>query len=303
MNDGGVDLAPGANLRAETVPSVGWLVYYNHAWSDKWSSSIGYSEHRQNNTGGQLATAFHKGSYSSVNLLYATGEERHDRRRVHLGPTRKQDRPRQDRLPLAVLDEGLPSETPTTAPLIKIVDYPLLVFVASLLFLSFCIWVGARVLRRWSRPEESTRDDFGIVVGATLTLLGLLVGFGFSMAVGRYDQRKNLEEAEANAIGTEYLRADLLPAADADKVRALLHDYFEQRILFYTVRDPDRLREIDARTTALQTEMWSAVAAPAKAAPTPTSRSGRHGHERRAEFAGLHTGRLVEPDSPRGLAV
>lgn len=71
MNDGGVDLAPGTDLRAESVSSVGWLVFYNHFWSDKWSSSIGYSEHRQNNTGGQLATAFQKGSYSSVNLLYA----------------------------------------------------------------------------------------------------------------------------------------------------------------------------------------------------------------------------------------
>lgn len=71
MNDGGVDLAPGGNLRAEAVPSVGWLVYFTHAWNDKWSSSIGYSAHRQNNTGGQIATAFHEGSYSSVNVLYA----------------------------------------------------------------------------------------------------------------------------------------------------------------------------------------------------------------------------------------
>ncbi|MDM0110858.1 hypothetical protein QTI66_01795 [Variovorax sp. J22R133] len=71
MNDGGVDVAPDATLHAEAVPSVGWLVYYNHAWSDKWSSAIGYSEHRQNNTDGQLLTAFQKGSYSSVNLLYS----------------------------------------------------------------------------------------------------------------------------------------------------------------------------------------------------------------------------------------
>jgi len=74
MNDGGVDLAPSATLQAETVPSVGWLVYYNHQWSDKWSSAIGYSEHRQNNTGGQLPTAFRKGSYSSINLLYAAAK-------------------------------------------------------------------------------------------------------------------------------------------------------------------------------------------------------------------------------------
>jgi hypothetical protein len=70
MNDGGVDLAPGTSLRAEAVPSVGWLLYYGHKWSDKWSSAIGYSEHRQSNTGGQLPNAFHKGSYSSVNVLF-----------------------------------------------------------------------------------------------------------------------------------------------------------------------------------------------------------------------------------------
>ena len=60
---------------------------------------------------------------------------------------------------------------------------------------------------------------------ATLTLLGLIIGFSFSMAISRYDQRKVYEEAEANAIGTEYVRADLLPAGDAARVRALLRDY------------------------------------------------------------------------------
>jgi hypothetical protein len=55
-----------------------------------------------------------------------------------------------------------------------------------------------------------------------LTLFALIVGFTFSMAVTRYDLRKNYEEAEANAIGTEYLRADLLPTEDGTRVRALL---------------------------------------------------------------------------------
>jgi len=54
------------------------------------------------------------------------------------------------------------------------------------------------------------------------------------MAVSRYDQRKNYEEAEANAIGTEYIRADLLPADDAVKVRELLRTYIDQRIIFYS---------------------------------------------------------------------
>jgi hypothetical protein len=70
MNDGGVDLAPDANLQAEAVETVGWFVYYDHYWNDKWSSSIGASEHRQSNTDGQLADAFKKGSYASANLLY-----------------------------------------------------------------------------------------------------------------------------------------------------------------------------------------------------------------------------------------
>jgi hypothetical protein len=51
------------------------------------------------------------------------------------------------------------------------------------------------------------RHEFGIILAATLTLLSLLIGFSFSMAANRYDQRKNLEEAEANAIGTSTMFA------------------------------------------------------------------------------------------------
>ena len=113
------------------------------------------------------------------------------------------------------------------------------------------------------------REDFGVILTATLTLLGLIIGFSFSMAIGRYEQRKNYEEQEANAIGTEYVRADLLPAADAARVRALLRDYLDQRILSYEARDEQQLRQINANTAQLQSELWSAVQAPAAAQPTP----------------------------------
>jgi hypothetical protein len=70
-NDCCVDVAPNAALNdAEAVPLLDWLVYYDHYWNDKWSSSIGYSENVQDNTGGQAGTAQHKGQYASVNLLY-----------------------------------------------------------------------------------------------------------------------------------------------------------------------------------------------------------------------------------------
>lgn len=91
------------------------------------------------------------------------------------------------------------------------------------------------------------------------------------MAVTRYDQRKYMEEQEANAIGTEYVRADLLPTAYAGKVRALLRRYLDQRILHYKTGSEQQLRQINAQTAQLQTEMWSAVATPAAAQPTPVA--------------------------------
>src|SRR5260221_6147335 len=148
-------------------------------------------------------------------------------------------------------------------------DYPLLVFALSFAVLWLSAWLGVFLLRKQLELHESVRDDFGLVLAATLTLLGLIIGFSFSMATSRYDQRKNYEEAEANAIGTEYLRADLLPAVDAAKMRALLRNYLDQRVLFYVARDEQQVRQIDARTAQLQAELWSAVLAPAAAKPTP----------------------------------
>jgi hypothetical protein len=71
MNDGGVDLAPNnAITEAEAVPTLGWLLYYNRYWNAQWSSSFGYSQHRQYTEGGQLGTAFETGEYLNANLLY-----------------------------------------------------------------------------------------------------------------------------------------------------------------------------------------------------------------------------------------
>jgi hypothetical protein len=102
-----------------------------------------------------------------------------------------------------------------------------------------------------------------------LTLLGLIIGFTFSMAVSRYDQRKNYEESEANAIGTEYLRAGLLSATDAAMTRSLLRSYLEQRILLYQTEEEDRRVRLRERTTQLQAQLWSAVQNAAVAQPGP----------------------------------
>jgi hypothetical protein len=145
--------------------------------------------------------------------------------------------------------------------MVKITDYPLLVFAVSFTVMWLSAWVGP-FLRRRLELHQSVRDDFGLIMAATLTLLGLIIGFTFSMATNRYDQRKNLEEAEANAIGTEYVRADLLPAADGAKVRALLKRYLDERILYYRTRGEEEVGEINVRTAQLQAELWSAIRAP-----------------------------------------
>ena len=147
-------------------------------------------------------------------------------------------------------------------------NYPRLFFVFALVVLSIAAQVGAYLRRR--RPlKDELREDYGLIETATLTLLGLIIGFSFSMATTRYDLRKNYEEAEANAIGTEYVRADLLPASDAAAVRAQLRKYTELRIAFYRTRQHEELVQIDADTAQLQSEMWSKVQAAAVAQPTP----------------------------------
>ena len=70
MNDGGVDLAPNSSIKAETVPSYGGMLYYDHYWNESFSSSIGVSMHHQDNLGGQLPNAFRQGTYASTNVLW-----------------------------------------------------------------------------------------------------------------------------------------------------------------------------------------------------------------------------------------
>ena len=142
----------------------------------------------------------------------------------------------------------------------------------SFLPIILCLWLATQLgvyLRRRRPLKDNERDDFGVIQAATLTLLALIIGFSFSMAISRYDLRKTYEEAEANAIGTEWVRAGLLPAPDAAKVRSQLRRYTDLRIAFYRTRDEQELQQINNDTSNLQNEMWAAVQTPAQSQPTP----------------------------------
>src|SRR5580658_5808075 len=147
-------------------------------------------------------------------------------------------------------------------------DYPRVFFVFSFLTLWIAAVAGSS-LRKLRPLNNDERSDFDLVQTAILTLLALIIGFSFSMATTRYDLRKNYEEAEANAIGTEYVRAGLLPPDIAPRVRNQLRTYTDLRILYYRTRNQRDLEQINADTAQLQDKMWSEVQAPAVAQPTP----------------------------------
>jgi len=152
----------------------------------------------------------------------------------------------------------------------KLIDFPVAVLAIAFLLQVGAAYGGDIVRRRTKGSEGDAGSDFKTVLPAALTLLGLIVGFAFSMAVSRYDLRKSYEEEEANAIGTEYVRVDILPTAQASHLHELLRKYTDLRIQFYLVRDQSQLDQIAASTSNLQNTLWASVAAPATAQATPT---------------------------------
>ncbi|MEZ5600421.1 MAG: hypothetical protein R3F36_05205 [Candidatus Competibacteraceae bacterium] len=94
----------------------------------------------------------------------------------------------------------------------------------------------------------------------------------------------------------------MLPVADAEKIRALLQNYLDQRILFYTAQH-DRLlqQKINIRTTQLQNELWSAIQALAAAQPTPIVALAVSGMNDVLNSQGYCPGCSVEPNSRRGM--
>lgn len=89
------------------------------------------------------------------------------------------------------------------------------------------------------------------------------------MAIDRHDQREIFEEGEANAIGTEYLRADLLPPKVSAATKDLLLQYIDQRILFYSKQSPEKIQEIRSKTDQLQMALWNEILPVVRAHDTP----------------------------------
>lgn len=128
---------------------------------------------------------------------------------------------------------------------------------------------GRQLGRRRSRKdEEGARAGLGAVEGAVFALLGLLIAFTFSGAASRFDSRRELVVQEANAIGTAWLRIDLLPAAAQPELRDLFRRYFDLRLAGYR-QLPDIAAALETldKANALQGTIWTRAVAACQQAP------------------------------------
>jgi hypothetical protein len=139
-------------------------------------------------------------------------------------------------------------------------------FVAMLVLLE----VGRRLgVRRAAQDGEAARAGAGVVDGAVFALLGLLIAFTFSGAATRFDERRKLIVEEANAIGTAYLRLDLLPAPAQRDLRESFRRYLDARLAAHRAMPDIAAAKAElARATGLQQEIWAkAVVASAGSQP------------------------------------
>jgi hypothetical protein len=137
----------------------------------------------------------------------------------------------------------------------------LAMFVASL----FGEWLSDFTAKAKARTKATTEgeksdDGGGYIVSSTLGLLALLMGFTFSLAVDRFETRRQLVLQEANAIGTTYLRTQMLEPADRARISKMLVDYTDNRIIL--AKAPiDQVPTLLAKNDQMLTDLWTATLA------------------------------------------
>lgn len=151
-----------------------------------------------------------------------------------------------------------------------LLESPALVLVLFMLLLAV-LEAGRRLgLRRPVPHAAGTERGVAAVEGAVFALFGLLLAFTFTSAATRYDERRDLIAQEANAIGTAWLRLDLLPAAQQPEARALMRRYVQARLAQVAdVRDAARTAAAAGEVERLQAGLWALCSRAAQAAPTP----------------------------------
>ena len=144
-----------------------------------------------------------------------------------------------------------------------------------LLLLLAALEVGFQLGKFFARrhtPTDGEKSSVNFGTAGIMGLLAFLLGVSLSMASDRYQQRRDSVLAEANAIGTAWLRASVATGAEGESMQRLLRDYTETRIA--VVRgssDPAEVDRLNQRTSDLQNELWKLARTVAERSPTPIS--------------------------------
>lgn len=133
--------------------------------------------------------------------------------------------------------------------------------------------LGYRIGIKWRIEEDQNRKEQMNATGSSLlVLLSLLVSFTLTMAVSRYDQRRELVVKEADAIGTTYLRAATLGPPYQQKLEQLLRSYVDARIDFFAAGvDPAQLEHAESQSSRLQQELWKNLVAVSQSNRSPVA--------------------------------
>jgi hypothetical protein len=143
---------------------------------------------------------------------------------------------------------------------------PAIVVLFALVSLA-CYEVGFRLGRWWQDRQPGEQEGpTGVIVGGLLGLMAFLLAVTMAMADDRFDTRRGLVLAEANAISTAYLRADYLAQPERDQLKELLREYLPQRVA--TNDRAEVLAKVE-RSAAIHQEMWAIVAAAAQSGYLP----------------------------------
>ncbi len=150
--------------------------------------------------------------------------------------------------------------------------HPVMFFLTVVVLLWLGTLVGGQLRKHRVQTLEQESSTFKTLESAVLALLGLLLGFTFSMGVGRYDQRKNLEIAEANYLANAWLRTATLPEPTRSTEQTLMRQYVPFRLQFLSAGTSEpRIEESLQAAAGLQAQMWHDAAAFASSRPDPVS--------------------------------
>jgi len=153
--------------------------------------------------------------------------------------------------------------------------------VAAILF--FLLLAAAEAGFRLGRRQESTlsektKTQVAVIEGSVLAILGLLLAFTISMAVSRFETRKQLVLEEANTIGTSYLRTELVPEPDRSYIANRLREYVNLRVQYIragddvrVLTDANALKRARQEAEHLQEDFWRRAVLQAQKEPNPVT--------------------------------